>query len=269
MEFIINGLDAYQTDRALLKPTGFIKSSKTFHDVYPIVTNIFSIKLCSNKNSLDVATFERIDFKALGTLFAMERSFTSFLGYLINANKGAPESNTPLEVRDFYRLQKNGNVNEFRSYTKALNKQIIWKLMSVNWSKDSESIRKLHDFIIKVIHCNFGWRMLTQSEQTDFICGPLSRADGPFELEQLNILQNLIQHICMSIVQTQPLLSNFFYSHRLITKGPELWIEIETVQALRFRGLSKVVKQFFEGRRDFVVFKLIADLILKNFQPAA
>ena len=256
MQFLQDGLEAYQADKALLKPTGFLKAVKLMNDTFPIVTNSYALKLCSNRKNFTKEFFQTVDFKAIGTILALERSFSAFLAYLTFSNKGVPESTSPLEVKNLYKLRKNGQVNEFRTYTSSLNQQILWELMSVTWSKDSNSIRKLHDFFIKIIHTTFGWRLLPQSDDPNFVCGPLLRANGVNELEQLDLLSNLVQHICMSVSKSQPILALFCYAHRLKIQGDEIWIEIETIQSFQFTGVFKSVCQFYEGRKDFLLFTL-------------
>ena len=243
MQHIINGLDGYNHEAKLDRPLGFLKTTTIQKDANKIVIHKYSLIVCNDKTKTDL-DWTQINLKSLIHLVALERSFAHFIAYLFHASHGYPVVHFQISSKELYALRQQTGHFGLRHYSEPLNKALEWTLGSSNWFKDPTTLLNVHNFLVAVLKRNFG----DPKNDTDFISPILLRANGTFEVEQLNIFQNLIATLAGPVLKEIPSLVSFYTAYEIVSQSKQIIFNVEVIASAKFTGMSSVINSFYTTR---------------------
>ena len=243
MQHIINGLDGYNHEAKLERPLGFTRTTTLQKDANKIVIHKYSLTLCHDKTNSDI-NWTQISLKSIVHLIALERTFAHFISYLYHASHGYPTVHFQISSKELYALRQQTGHFGLRHYSEPLNKALEWTLGSSNWFKDPTTLLNVHNFLVAVLKRNFG----DFTNATDFISPILLRANGTFEVEQLNIFQNLIATLAGPVLKETPSLVSFYNAYEIVSQSKQIIFNIEVIASAKFTGMSTVINSFYATR---------------------
>ena len=243
MQHIINGLDGYNHEVKLDRPLGFSRTTTLQKDANKIAIHKYSLLLCHDKTRTDI-NWTQINLKSLVHLVALERTFAHFLAYLFHASHGYPKVHFQISSKELYALRQQTGHFGLRHYSEPLNKALEWTLGSDNWFKDPTTLLNVHNFLVAVLKRNFS----DSKNVSDFISPILLRANGVFEVEQLNIFQNLIATLAGPVLKEIPSLVSFYNAYEIVSQSKQISFNIEIIASAKFTGMSTVINSFYATR---------------------
>ena len=246
MEHLFKGLLGYHSDDNLHKPLGYSNTSAIHNYAYKLQTHKYRVKLCSDKTLFE--KWSNVNLKAIGQLLALERSFCHFLTFQYYAANGSQPSHFPIKPQDFFKIKMYTGAAGMRHYTEVLQQNIVWLLGAENWFRDQKSLIVFHNFMAAVIKLNYGGQSIKNMHDNDFISTILTRADGNFEVDQLNILKNIVAKTAMPILKNIPALASFYQAFEYDIQSKAVFVNIEIVSTLKFPGMSTFVHNIYRGK---------------------
>ena len=243
MQHIINGLDGHNHEAKLDRPLGYLRTTTLQKDANKIVIHKYSLLVCHDKTKTDI-DWTQINLKAIIHLIALERSFVHFIAYLFHASNGYPHVHFQISSKELYALRQQTGHFGLRHYSEPLNKALEWTLGSNYWFKDPTTLINVHNFLVAILKRNFG----ESKDTTDFISPILLRANGVFEIEQLNIFQNLIATLAGPVLKDIPSLVSFYNAYEIVTQSKQIIFNIEIIASAKFTGMSTVINSFYATR---------------------
>ena len=247
MNYLNKGINGYSSDDNLNQPIGYQNTDILHNHAYKIHVHKYKLKLCSDK-TLFADKWPKINLKAIGQLVALERAFCHFLAFQYHASKGLNPNPFPLKPQDLFKIKMYSGAAGLRHYTEVLQQNINWVLGTEGWYLDQKSIQVFHNFLSAVIKQNYGGGNLKHIADLDFGSTILTRANGIFEVEQLNILKNIIAKTATPILRNQPALASFYHAYELDTQTKSVVLNVEVTATLKFPGQSVFVNAFYRDR---------------------
>lgn len=246
MQYLINGLDGYVHEPKLEKPLGFIRTTTLEKDANQILIHKYNLILCNDKSKHDI-DWSKINIKVIAHLVAFERTFVHFLAYLYHASNGYPKVHFQISSKELYALKYQTGHFGLRHYSEQLYKALEWTLGSKNWFKDQTTLLNVHNFLTVILKRNFG-EPRPDDEKSEFISPLLLRADGTFEINQLNIYKNMIVSLAGPILKEIPSLVSFYNAYEIFTGPKQISLNIEVVASAKFTGISTFISTFYKTR---------------------
>jgi len=259
MQYLLNGLDGYANEPKLERPLGYMRTTTIQKDANQISIHKYSLLLCDDKTKNNLK-LNVINLKVIAHLVAFERTFAHFLAFLYHASNGYPNVHFQITSKELYALRQQTGHFGLRHYSEPLNNAIEWTLGSKNWFKDPVTLLNVHNFLAAILKRNFGDRPKGVS---DFVSPILLRADGIFELDQLNIFKNLIAKLSGPILKEIPSLVSFYNAYDVKVGPKQVIINIEVIASARFNGMSSFVSNFYKTR-SFSLYRLFNKEMLES-----
>ena len=261
MQFILFGLDGHSNEPKLERPLGFLRTTIIQHEANKIHVHKYKLILCQDKANMP-ENFNKINIHAVAHLLAFERTFLQFLAFMYFAHQGTPKGHFPVTSRELYQLKQQTGSFGLRHYSETLTRAFHWTLGTNNWFKDQFTLINVHNFLAALSKRNFGEFRPADSKHKDFVSPILLRANGDFELEQLNAYKNLIARSAGPILKDTPSLASFYTAYNVDILNKQIVVNIDVIASTRFTGISSFVNNYY-GPRNLDVYKLFDKEMIK------
>ena len=251
------GLDCYEQELQLRKPTGFLSTHSIQNHPNDVFIHRYKMKLCNVNQEIVNPNFENGNLGAIAQTLAIEKALLAYVGFYSVATRGEITDKT-LDKAKLFNMRSE-LTHGFDRYAEDLNRALVWYVQG-DWYKNSQSLIILHNFLNAIMIKVGGFKNdrdpLSPIRNTDFISLWLLRMNGDYETEQFRLLTELKKLITQSLRRFMPHIFETYYTYKVTSTNRGLFVEIDVLSCFKFDNMDSVIFNLLNTRKDTYFSKL-------------